>query len=102
MDKKQFWNIVYWGIALMLLFSLQDVWQNANQVAPVPYSEFDKALADGRIADVTISDRRITGRLKEADGRKTTLLATRVRQGIDAPGTPASTCSISRAVAGRG
>ena len=40
MDKKQIWNIVYWGIALMLLFSLQDVWQSATQVAPVPYSEF--------------------------------------------------------------
>ena len=59
MDKKQIWNIVYWGIALMLFFSLQDVWKGATQVEPVPYSEFEKALADGRIADVTISDRRI-------------------------------------------
>ena len=84
MDKKQIWNIVYWGIALMLLFSLQDVWQSATQVAPVPYSEFEKALADGRIADVTISDRRITGRLKQADGRKTTLVATRVEPDVAA------------------
>ena len=84
MDKKQTWNIVYWGIALMLLFSLQDVWQSATQVAPVPYSEFEKALADGRIADVTMSDRRITGRLKQADGRKTTLVATRVEPDVAA------------------
>ena len=82
MDKKQTWNIVYWGVALMLLFSLQDVWKSATQVAPVPYSEFEKALADGRIADVTISDRRITGRLKQADGRKTTLVATRVEPDV--------------------
>ena len=84
MDKKQIWNIVYWGIALMLLFSLQDVWQSASQVAPVPYSEFEKALAEGRIADVTISDRTITGRLKAADGRKTTLVATRVEPDVAA------------------
>ena len=78
MDKKQIWNAVYWGIALMMFFSLQDAWRSATQLEPVPYSEFEKALAEGRIADVTISDRRITGRLKAADGRKTTLVATRV------------------------
>ena len=84
MDKKQIWNVVYWGIALMLFFSLQDVWKSATQVEPVPYSEFEKALADGRIADVTISDRRLTGRLKQADGRKTTLVATRVEPDVAA------------------
>ena len=84
MDKKQTWNIVYWGVALMLLIFLQNAWQSAIQVEPVPYSEFEKALADGRIADVTISDRRITGRLKEADGRKTALVATRVEPDVAA------------------
>ena len=84
MDKKQTWNIVYWGIALMMFFSLQDAWQSATQVEPVPYSEFEKALAEGRIADVTISDRKITGKLKAADGRKTTLVATRVEPDVAA------------------
>jgi len=84
MDKKQTWNIGYWAIALMLMLLLQDAWQSASQVEPVPYSEFEKALADGRIADVTISDRRITGRLKSADGRKTTLVATRVEPDLAA------------------
>ena len=84
MDKKQTLNLVYWGVALMLLFCLQGAWQSANQIEPVPYSEFEKALADGRITDVTISDRRITGRLKEADGRKTALVATRVEPDVAA------------------
>ena len=84
MDKKQTWNIGYWAIALMLMLLLQDAWQSASQVEPVPYSEFEKALAEGRIADVTISDRRITGRLKSADGRKTTLVATRVEPDLAA------------------
>jgi cell division protease FtsH len=77
-DKKHTWNISYWLTALMLMLILQDAWQSATQAEPVPYSEFEKALADGRIADVTISDRRITGRLRSTEGRKTTLVATRV------------------------
>ena len=84
MDKKQTLNIVYWAIALMLVFFFQGIWQSANQVEPVPYSEFEKALAEGRIVDMTISDRTITGRLKAADGRKTTLLATRVEPDVAA------------------
>jgi cell division protease FtsH len=84
MDKKQTWNLVYWAAALMLLLLLQDVWQGATQVEAVPYSEFEKALAEDRIADVTISDRRITGRLRSAEGRKTTLVATRVEPDLAA------------------
>ena len=43
MDKKQTLNIVYWAIALMLVFILQGIWQSANLVEPVPYSEFEKS-----------------------------------------------------------
>ena len=78
LDKKHTWNVGYWLIALVLLLLLQDLWQGASQVQPVPYSEFEKALAEGRIADVTISDRTVIGRLKTPDGSKTTLAAVRV------------------------
>ncbi|MDO9166989.1 MAG: ATP-dependent metallopeptidase FtsH/Yme1/Tma family protein, partial [Rhodoferax sp.] len=78
MDKKQTWNLGYWLMALVLLLLLQDVWQNASQAQAVPYSEFEKALAAGRIADITVSDRTIIGRLKTAEGKKTTLVAARV------------------------
>jgi len=61
-DKKQTWNLGYWIGALLLLMLLQSVWQGATQIEPVPYSEFEKALAAGRIAEVTVSDRTITGR----------------------------------------
>ena len=78
MDKKQTWNLSYWLFALLLLLLLQSVWQNANQIEVVPYSEFEKALAEGRIAEVTVADRTLTGRLKAADGRKSVLMATRI------------------------
>ena len=45
----------------------------------MPYSEFEKALAEGRVAEVLVSDRTVTGRLKSPDSRgKTTIVATRV------------------------
>ena len=50
---------------------------------PVPYSEFEKALAEGRVAEVLVSDRTVTGRLKSPDSRgKTTIVATRVEPAL--------------------
>lgn len=63
MDKKHTWNLGYWAIAVMLLLLLQDIWQSATQVQTVSYSEFEKALREGRVADITVSDRTVIGRL---------------------------------------
>ncbi len=63
-DKKQAWNIGYWLLALLAVLWAQDLWQAAVRVEPVPYSEFEQALAEGRIDEVSISDRTITGHLK--------------------------------------
>lgn len=79
MEKKNQWNTGYWIVALLLLLSLQSYWQTAKTVEPVPYSEFEKALAEGRVAEVLVSDHTVTGRLKSPDSRgKTTIVATRV------------------------
>ncbi len=37
------------------MLSLQSYWQTAKTVEPVPYSEFEKALAEGRVAEVLVS-----------------------------------------------
>jgi cell division protease FtsH len=84
LDKKQIWNLGYWVIALIALLLLQNVWQTANQALPVPYSEFEQALSEGRIVDVSVTDRTIIGRLKTAEGKKTTLVATRVEPDLAA------------------
>ena len=79
MEKKNQWNTGYWIVAFLLLLSLQSYWQTAKTVEPVPYSEFEKALDEGRVAEVLVSDRTVTGRLKSPDSRgKTTIVATRV------------------------
>jgi len=50
----------------------------------VPYSEFEKVLGEGRIAEVSVTDRTLIGRLKTAEGKKTTLLFTRVEPDLAA------------------
>ncbi|MDF1481678.1 ATP-dependent zinc metalloprotease FtsH [Extensimonas sp. H3M7-6] len=84
MDSKHRWNATYWLIALLAMFALQSIWQT-RQIEPVPYSEFEKALADGKVAEVVIGERTLTGRLKqpEANG-KTVLVATRVEPDLAA------------------
>jgi cell division protease FtsH len=83
-DRQKTWNLGYWAVAMVLLLVLQDIWQNASQVESVPYSAFEQALADGRIAEVVVSANTVMGRLKNPDGRKTTMVAVRVEPGLAA------------------
>ncbi|WP_296869481.1 ATP-dependent zinc metalloprotease FtsH [Tibeticola sp.] len=85
MEPQQRWNIGYWILALSLLLVLQSWWQTQQTVETVPYSAFEQALEEGRIAEVQIGDELITGRLKtpEPNG-KTVLVATRVEPDVAA------------------
>ena len=40
-----------------------------KQVEEIPYSQFLKYVADGRVSDITISDSRITGDLNQSQGQ---------------------------------
>jgi cell division protease FtsH len=82
LDTKQTWNLGYWVLALLLLVMLQDIWVGASHVQTVPYSEFEKALSDGLISQVTVTDRTISGRLKANNGNKTTMAATLVEPAL--------------------
>ncbi len=62
----------------------QSMWQYASHAQVVPYSEFEKALAEGRVDSVTVSERTVVGQLKAADGKKTTLVAVRVEPDLAA------------------
>ena len=74
---KTQWNVGYWLIALLALLMLQTMWQ-ARTIEPVPFSEFEKALADGRVAEVIVGETTITGKLKNPDAGKTVIIANRV------------------------
>ena len=85
MEQKTQWNLTYWLIAGLLLLMLQNWWQTARTVEPVPYSEFEQALKDGRVAEVLVSDKTLTGKLKSPDANgKTVIVATRVEPDLAA------------------
>ncbi|MFO1320707.1 MAG: ATP-dependent zinc metalloprotease FtsH [Burkholderiales bacterium] len=85
MEPKTRLNVGYWLLAIIGVLMLQSWWQTTQTVEPVPYSEFEQALADGRVAEVVVSDRTITGKLKTADAKgKTVIVATRVEPDLAA------------------
>ncbi|MFZ5654202.1 MAG: ATP-dependent zinc metalloprotease FtsH [Pseudomonadota bacterium] len=79
MEQKTRWHTTYWLLAMLALLLMQSWWQQNRQLELVPYSEFERALEDGRIAEVIISNSSLTGRLATpgADG-KTALVTNRV------------------------
>ncbi len=77
------WNVGYWVVAMLALLWMQTLWQAARTVEAVPYSQFEQALAQGRVAEITIGETTITGKLKtpEANG-KSVIVATRVEPAL--------------------
>src|SRR6266480_68457 len=75
MERRAQFNLAYLLFALIAMLALQQWWQRVQTVEVVPYSEFEKLLAEHRIDEVVISDQRITGKLKSAEGGKTVAVA---------------------------
>ena len=71
MDKKQQINLWYVIAAVVVILALQNYFQG-QQVEQVAYSEFQKMLEEGRIAEIAITDTSIRGELREPlpDGRR--------------------------------
>jgi cell division protease FtsH len=78
MEKRTGFNLGYLLFALLGLWLVQQWWQQAQTVEVVPYSEFEAMLAEGRIAEITVGETLVTGKLKKPEGRKTSVAANRV------------------------
>jgi cell division protease FtsH len=82
-DPKLHWNVGYWLLAMLALLWLQSLWQAARTVESVPYSQFEQALAQGRVTDVVVGETTVTGRLKSPEpGGKTLIVANRVEPAL--------------------
>jgi cell division protease FtsH len=79
MERRTQINVGYLLFALFAMLALQQWWQQAQTVEVVPYSEFEKLLAEERIAEVVVSDQRITGKLKAPENGKTVAVANLVQ-----------------------
>ena len=79
MEKRtQFslWYVLLAFIAINFLHTLYVQWQ---AVEPIPYSQFQALLKEGKVEDIAITDKHVRGTLKQAlpDGKKA-FVATRV------------------------
>jgi len=78
MENRTRFNVAYLVFALLALLLVQRWWQEAQSVDVVPYSEFEQMLEEGRIAEISVGEQLIIGKLKQPQGRKTTVAANRV------------------------
>jgi cell division protease FtsH len=75
MERRTQFNVGYLLFAVLAILALQQWWQRAQTIEVVPYSEFEKLLAEHKIDEVVISDQRITGKLTTKQGGKTVAVA---------------------------
>ncbi len=77
MPKHVRFNLAYLLLAVAVMLALQ-WWQAARTIEVLPYSEFMRLLDEGRIAEVTLTEQQIVGKLKRPEGSKTSVIANRV------------------------
>ncbi|GGG42903.1 ATP-dependent zinc metalloprotease FtsH [Caldovatus sediminis] len=81
-DKNRF-NLWYWVAALLGLLVIQYFIAVGQQVATIPYSQFQALLREGKVVEVGVSDRFIQGTLREPlPGGQTRFATTRVEPEI--------------------
>jgi cell division protease FtsH len=78
MSRQTQFHIGYWVAAIIGLMVLQYFYIAAQNIASIPYSQFEQLLHDGKIAKVGVSDRYIQGTLKEPLDGKSEFVTTRV------------------------
>ena len=71
MEKQTQFNLWYLVVAVLAIMWIREAWVNMTQVEPIPYSEFQRHLKEGRIKEISISSNLVQGTYKEAlpDGR---------------------------------
>lgn len=77
-NRKTQFNIWYWVAAFFGLMLFQYIFTTTTQVAQIPYSEFETYLSQGRISEVTVSDRFIRGHFTQPVDGRSMFITTRV------------------------
>ena len=83
MKPKSKFNAAYWFAAFAVILGIQYLASVGQQVATIPYSQFQQLVREGKVAEAGISDRFVQGTLKEAlPGGETRFATTRVEPEI--------------------
>lgn len=67
MEKRTRFSIWYVLIAIWVVIIIQNVISQTYQIKNIPYSEFVKALDDGRVQEVAITTDRIQGKMRGSE-----------------------------------
>lgn len=78
MDNQFRFNVGFVLVAMLGIMLVRDIWQHYQTVAPLPYSEFQLLLSDGKVAEVSISSDEIFGTFREPQDGKEHFVANRV------------------------
>jgi cell division protease FtsH len=72
MEKKTQFSIWYFAFAFLAVLWLHGIYVQWKTVEPIPYSDFQSLLKEGKVADISITDNYIRGTLKKPlpDGRQ--------------------------------
>lgn len=66
MDRKTQINGWYVVAAVLAILAIQQWWITGQQLETIPYSKFDELADAGSIQSVRVTDKYVTGTLKEA------------------------------------
>jgi cell division protease FtsH len=81
-EKKTQFSIWYFALAVLAVVFLHDAWVGARSTAPIPYSEFQALVEEGKVADIAITDSQIHGTFKTPVDGKTRFVTTRVEPAL--------------------
>ena len=78
-NKKISFSIWYVVLAIIAVILVHDFIVATQKLEELPYSEFRTLVAAGKVAEVTVTHQRVTGKLKPEEGSKEPKLFTTVR-----------------------
>lgn len=82
MEKKAQINFWYVLAALIAMVAIQDLLVAVRQTETIPYSEFKKLVAEGKVAEAQVGPTTITGRLREPIDGKPFFVTQRVDESL--------------------
>jgi cell division protease FtsH len=82
MEKKTQFSLWYWAFAVLMVLVMHNAWVGMRTTAPIPYSEFQTLLKEGRVAEIAVADQQIHGVFKEPKDGKSRFVTTRVEPAL--------------------
>lgn len=78
MEKHHRFNLLYAILAVFLIFLIQDLLKQVNQVEEIPYSRFVELTENGQVTELVIGTEKISGDYKVPNDGKTSFVTRRV------------------------